>query len=297
MREVACLTAAFLAVSACTEPPAATSASSPAPGASGAASASTAAAPPGGPVWHLKWQTSFSEPAPLGSFSGCNNYDRTPAAFCSALPAGLRSQWWAYPAMWPDSATEVHKPLGGYYDPARTVWISGGQLHIKMFRATSWIHSAAVVPKASIGLLYGKYVERFMVSPGSAIGYRGSHLLWPTSTPIRYEVDFPEGEWDNGFCVHVHSKLEGSNTSNLCPDGATWTTWNTTEIDWWPGNLSFSLNGQIIYHVTGKWVPDDPMSWIIQNESGLRGWDAPVNSAAQLNLSYVAVYTYAGQRR
>ena len=111
------------------------------------------------PVWQLKWQTDFPEPAPVGSFSGCDNYDRTPAAFCSGLPAGVRSQWWAYPTGWPDSATEVHMPLGGYYDPAQTVSISGGQMHIRMFRANGPIHSAAVVPKAAIGLMYGKYVR------------------------------------------------------------------------------------------------------------------------------------------
>ncbi len=211
------------------------------------------------------------EPAQLGSFSGCDNYDRTPAAYCSGLPADLRAQWWAYPYMWPDTATEQHRALGGYYDPGSTVWISGGQMHIRLFRTTSWIHSAAVVPKASIGLLYGKYVERFMVSPDSAPGYRGAHLLWPTGDPIDYEVDYPENEWDLplGFCVHVHSVFQKI-VANSCPN-AQWTQWHTTEIDWWPGNLTFYLDGREIYHITGSYVPTEPMSWIIQNESALTG--------------------------
>jgi hypothetical protein len=285
MRKVAYLAATLLAVSACT--------ASQSSKAGGGANAGSPAATD--PVWDLKWQANFSEPAPLGSFSGCDNYARTPAAYCSGLPASLQSQWWAYPTTWPDSATEVHKPVGGYYDPASTVWISGGQMHIRMFRTTTWIHSAAVVPKASIGMLYGKYVERFMVTPGSDPGYGSSHLLWPTSTPLAYEVDFPEGDWDGGFCVHVHTILEGTRTSNLCPANVKWTQWNTTEIDWWPGNLTFYLNGQMIYHVTGKWVPDEPMSWIIQNQGALKAPWAAENSAAQLNLSYVAVYSYAGE--
>jgi hypothetical protein len=277
VKKIACLAAALLAVSACT-----------------ASTGPNAGGGDGGPAWKLKWQTSFSEPAPLGSFSGCDNYDRTPAAYCTALPAGLRSQWWAYPYPWPDSATEVNKPLGGYYDPAHTVSISGGQMHIKMFRATTWIHSAAVVPKASIGMLYGKYVERIKVTPDSSLGYGSAHLLWPASTPLDYEVDFPEGDWDYNFCLHVHSIAEGTKTKDLCPD-VKWTQWNTTEIDWWPGNVTFYLNGQLIYHVTGKWVPDEPMSWIIQNQAALKAPWAAENSAAQLNLSYVAVYSYAGE--
>ena len=58
---------------------------------------------------------------------------------------------------------------------------------------------------------------------------------------------------------------------------------------------TFYLNGQMIYHVTGKWVPDEPMSWIIQNQGALKAPWAAENSAAQLNLSYVAVYSYAGE--
>jgi hypothetical protein len=34
------------------------------------------------------------------------------------------------------------------------------------------------------------------------------------------------------------------------------------------------------------------MSWIIQNETALNGEAAPENSSAQLNISYVAVFTY-----
>jgi hypothetical protein len=263
--------------------------------ASTASTASTEGA--GSPLWQLKWQTDFPDAAPLGAFSDCDNNDRTPTAYCGGLPASLRSQWWAYPTGWPDSATEVHMPLGGYYDPGHAVWISGGQMHIRMFRTTGSIHSAAVVPKASIGLLYGKYVARFRVlDTGSGTGYKSSYLLWPTGNLIKYEVDFPEGSWDNGFCVHVHAVSEGSATENFCPVHDTWGSWNTTAVEWWPGNVAFYLNGTQIYHVTGKWVPDERMSWIIQNESALNGEVAPENSSAQLNISYVAVYTYGGEK-
>jgi hypothetical protein len=249
-----------------------------------------------GPLWQLRWRTDFPEPAPAGSFSGCDNLDRTPAAYCRGLPASLRSQWWAYPSGWPDSATEVKMPIGGYYDPAATLSISGGQLHIRMFRGNGPIHSSAVAPKASIGLLYGKYVETFRVSdPHASIGYKGSHLLWPTDNSPKFEVDFPEGEWDSYFCVHVHAVSEGNRTRNYCPTDVTWGTWNTTAIEWWPNNLAFFLNGTEIYHLTGKWVPGQRMSWIIQNETALNGEVAPENSSGQLNISHVAIYAYAGQ--
>ncbi|HEX4093753.1 MAG TPA: glycoside hydrolase family 16 protein [Trebonia sp.] len=281
--------------------PAASAPASPSPSPSSSASSSRPAAraveAAGSPLWQLKWSTNFPQGAALGDFSGCNNYDRTPAAYCSGLPRDLQSQWWAYPNGWPDSATEVNMKLGGYYDPSHTIWISDGQMHIRLFRSTGAIHSAAVVPKAAIGLKYAKYVERFRVSdPESSTGYKSSHLLWPTNEPLKYEVDYPEGEWDSGFCVHVHSVSQGNATKNICPPGTSFSTWNTTEVEWWPGHLAFYLNGTEVYRLTGKWVPDEPMSWIIQNETALNGEIAPENSSAQLNISYVAVYTYAGKK-
>jgi hypothetical protein len=265
------------------------------PGRASRPAPSSAGSPGNNGLWKLKWAADFSEPAPLGSFSGCDNYDDTPNAYCTGLPPSLQWQWWAYPAGWPDSATEVHRPLGGYYDPGHTVWISGDEMHIRLFRTTGPIHSAAVLPKAAIGMLYGKFVERFMVSPGSQPGYRGSHLLWPTiNPPVNYEVDYPEGEWDSDFCVHVHS-VHQKNTLDFCPY-VTWTVWHTAEIDWTPGSLVFYLDGQEIFSASGSWVPDEPMLWVIQNESALYGPEAPPNSWAQLNLSSVAVYSYLGDK-
>lgn len=294
MRKIFCLAAVLVAVSACT--------TARTTGTTGTGSSPTSHASPASPTkaattddatWRLKWQTDFAQPAPLGSFSGCDNYDRTPSAYCSGLPADVQWQWWAYPEGWPDTATESHLPVGGYYDPARTVWISGGQMHIRMFRGNGGsVHSAAVVPKASIAMQYGKYVERFRVAPDSAPGYKSSHLLWPSGSAVGYEVDYPESSWDTGFCIHVHAGT--AVTRNFCPPNADWTAWHTTEIDWTPRSLTFFLDGHQIYQVTGQYVPDVPMSWIIQNETALDGEVPPDNSSAQLNLSYVAVYSYVG---
>lgn len=165
-------------------------------------------------------------------------------------------------------------------------------MHIRMFRATGSIHSATVLPKAAIGMLYGKYVERFSVASDSSPGYRSAHMLWPTSDPIDYEADFPEGEWDSTFCVHVHSQFE-TVVGNFCPNIG-WAGWHTTEIDWTPQGLKFYLGRKLVGSLPGKWAPDEPMSWILQNESALYGVGAPENSSAQLNISSLAVYSYQG---
>lgn len=243
-------------------------------------------------IWKLKWQANFSESVKLGSFSGCNtSYNDTPYAYCSGLPKDLRSQWWAYPYPWPDTATENHKPLGGHYDPSQTIWISNDEMHIRMFRTTGWIHSAAAVPRAAIGMIYGKYVERFRVAGNPPAGYKSAHLLWPTKgAPLGHEVDFPEGNWNSAFCAYVPSSQE-TTIPSFCPN-ATWTSWHTSVIEWTPGSLAFYLDGKKIGAITGKAVPDEPMSWILQNESALKGKEAAGYTSAQLNIASVAVYSY-----
>ena len=252
----------------------------------------------GSPLWQLKWQTDFPQAAPLGSFSDCHNYDRTPAAYCGGLPASVRSQWWAYPTGWPDTATENHMRLGGYYDPAHTISISGGQMHIRMFRGTGPIHSAAVVPKAAIGLIVRKVRGdgSAFPTPGQAPAIRARTCSGrPATRSSTRSISLrASGTAASASTCTAFPRATPPRTS--ARPARTWASWNTTETEWWPGNLAFYVDGTEVYHLTGKWVPDQPMSWIIQNETALNGEIAPENSSAQLNISYVAVYTYAGKK-
>ena len=214
----------------------------------------------------------------------------SPDPSCSNLPPSVRSQWWAYPYPWPDTATGQDYAVGGYYDPAHTIWVSDGQMHIRMFRGTAWIHSAAVVPKAADGVKYGKFIETFSISH-AATGYKAAHLLWPTAGNQNYEVDFPEGNLNRGICAYSHSVYQ-ADQATFCPD-ANWTDWHTSEIQWAPGSLTFYLDGRVIGRSRGNWVPREDMAWIIQNESALDGPSAAPGSWAQINIAYVAVYSYA----
>jgi hypothetical protein len=241
--------------------------------------------------WTLKWSTDFRTSVRLGQFSGCDTNVNSPDASCSGLPRSVRSEWWAYPYPWPDTATKDNYPVGGYYDPAHTIWISGGQMHIRMFRTTSWIHSAAVVAKAADGVKYGEFIETFSVSHADP-GYKAAHLLWPMGDNRDYEVDFPEDSLDSRICAFVHSIYLADQVA-YCP-GVSWTGWHTSEIQWAPGSLTFYLDGRMIGQTKGSSVPDEDMAWIIQNESALIGPSAAPGSWAQINISYVAVYSYTG---
>jgi hypothetical protein len=240
------------------------------------------------PSWKIQFSTSFSTAARLGSFSGCSNWG---ADICTGLPNALQSSWWAYPAGWPDTATARNRPVGGYYEPQSTVWISGGQMHIRMSRGTGSVSSAAVVPKASINKRYGRYTETVRVSKVTT-GYKSAHLLWPHNSGSKFEVDFPENDWDTAPSAYIHN---GSASQLSFPSNVNWTQWHTYTIEWWPGHLSLYVDGTLIGQTTSStYVPNVSMDWIIQNESALNGKQAPKNSSAQIDISYVEYDSYVG---
>lgn len=232
----------------------------------------------------------FTLPVALGSFHGCDHNADTPRAYCSGLSGWYRENWWAYPDDWPDTATQRGYPVGGFYDPAHTVWADGGRLHLRMFRdATGPVHSAAIVPKALIGARYGTFSERFRVSTVSP-GYKSAHLLWPVSNDscAGCEIDFPEGEWTSTISAFTHPKGGGGQDSFDAHAG--WSDWHTTTIDWAPGHVRYYLDGHLVGHSTRR-VPDQPMTWVLQNESALDGDSAAPRSWAQIDIDWVRAST------
>ncbi|TVL89762.1 hypothetical protein [Streptomyces sp. SAJ15] len=65
------------------------------------------------PQWKLQFADDFSTPVPLGAFSDCNHNVDTPRAYCRGLTGSTRSNWWAYPRQWPDTATQRGFAVGG----------------------------------------------------------------------------------------------------------------------------------------------------------------------------------------
>jgi len=164
-------------------------------------------------------------------------------------------------------------------------------MHIRMSRGTGSVSSAAVVPKASIDKLYGRYTETVRVSQVTT-GYKSAHLLWPHNSGSNFEVDFPESEWDTAPYAHIHN---GSASQLSFPSNVNWTRWHTYTIEWWPGHLSLYVDGTLIGQTTSStYVPNVSMDWIIQNESALNGEHAPKNSSAQIDISYVEYDSYVG---
>ena len=248
-----------------------------------------AATPAATAEWHLVYSTHFRTNAPLGSFSGCTAATHT----CTGLPKALQSQWWAYPDGWPDTATQWHEKVGGYYEPSATVWIAGGAMNIRLSRGTGSVRSAALVPKAAMDRTYGKYVETFRVLD-PVPGYKSAHMLHALEPPTdgsAHEIDFPERGWGAPIMAFIHYAghrrwFGASAKFNR--------TWHTTVIEWTPRGMSFYCDGKKIGSIVGK-VSDVPMRWILQNETqtNKRAYPPP-NSSSTMQIKYVAYYSWAG---
>ncbi|MFI8872465.1 glycoside hydrolase family 16 protein [Streptomyces sp. NPDC055243] len=242
-----------------------------------------------GPTWKLRFSDAFNTTVAKGRFTDCDHHADTPTAYCGGLTGAVRTNWWAYPKGWPDTATQRSYPVGGVYDPASTVWVSGGQMHIRMWRGSSGpVHSAAVVPKKLMNQRYGRYEERFRVSK-VAVGYKSAHLLWPVVNDGCSEIDFPELEWAETIAAFAHPSNCGRQAA--FDTGKRWSDWHTSRIDWKPGEVSFYLDGKLIGRSKSS-VPSKPMSWIIQNEAALNGDRAAPNSSAQMDIAYVKGWTW-----
>lgn len=224
-------------------------------------------------LWHRHWWTNFHYTVAKGSF-----------------PAKAPG-WGAYQKGWPDTATQRNYPVGGYYDPATTVWVSHHKLHIRMWRGTGAVHTAAVYPAAGEHVKYGRFIEVAKVVKVTR-GYKSAHLLWPSGgnqNTQSYEVDYPENEWDTRPWAYVH--WGAADHQRSFSTGVRWGSWHTYEIRWSPALLQFFVDGKRIGW-TRSGVPHVKMDWVLQNESALNGESAPKNSAAQIDIRHVEYWTH-----
>ncbi|MFC7303915.1 glycoside hydrolase family 16 protein [Streptomyces monticola] len=244
-----------------------------------------------GPFWQVVAEDFNGDRVPLGAFSDCDHAPDTQAAYCGGLSGKYRDNWWAYPTGWRDTANDRDRDVVGVYHPEDTVSVgpapSGdGRMRIRLWRPQDGgpVHSAAVVPRAVMQMKYGKYSARIKVTR-PAPGYKSAWLHYGAGC----EMDHPEGEWTGELTAFHHPC--GGGEQGYFPGAGDWTRWHTVSTEWTPGHVRFFVDGRQIGHDTRN-VPDTALSWVMQNESALEGPGAAPGSSAQLEVTWVAAYTY-----
>jgi hypothetical protein len=228
------------------------------------------------PGWHQIFTDDFTKDVPLGSF-----------------PSAVASKWKPYPYPWKDTSKN------GTYWPEKGISQHGGLmdlwLHTETVNGVTYHVSEApqpILPIATRGQLYGRYVIRFRSDP--VPGYKTAWLLWPDSG-LRSdgEIDFPEGSLDGSMYAYMHHQGATSGSDqDAYPTGVGYSSWHTAVIEWLPTRCTFILDGKVIGNSTTR-IPATPMHWVIQTETQLSG-GAPTNDAAgHVYIDWVAVYSRA----
>ncbi len=245
------------------------------------------------PGWRQVFYDDFrGESIPTGAFSGCSNGS---PYVCNGLPAPMQSKWWSYADGWPDSEHAC------VYKPSQTVSISGDVLDIFFHTASDGTcMTAAPVPKlpgavdSSNGQLYGRYSVRMKADP--LTDYKAAFLLWPDSEkwPADGEIDFPEGTLDGQPSAYMHHQgATSASQQDGYLTGVTYTDWHTYTIEWTPNYVKFLLDDRVIGVSTETpLIPDTPMHWVLQAESGLDGKKPAASSRGNLQIAWVAIWSY-----
>eukprot|EP01121_Diplochlamys_sp_Union-15-3_P003232 TRINITY_DN1308_c0_g2_i4.p1 TRINITY_DN1308_c0_g2~~TRINITY_DN1308_c0_g2_i4.p1 ORF type:complete len:186 (+),score=35.95 TRINITY_DN1308_c0_g2_i4:167-724(+) len=152
---------------------------------------------------------------------------------------------------------------------------------------------------------YGKYEVRFKMDPG--YGVAGVILLWACNNQWPPEIDFYED--GGGTMFNDGNRSKGSatlhwssqNLQNTTWVNADFTQWHTIGVEWTPGNLVYTLDGNVWSTVQSNGVPSLPMGLGLQTQTGTNcaqnWWNACPDSStpAQVNMyiDWVAVYSYS----
>jgi beta-glucanase (GH16 family) len=157
-------------------------------------------------------------------------------------------------------------------------WITGG--------VTNW----------PVTQLYGKWEVRFKADASDETTFH--FLLWPQEDVWPPEIDFLEnfGGDRQSASAFLHfkdsSEPNGRSKTERTIEGD-FTTWHTAGVEWLPGQVTYTLDGEPWATVTGDEVPEQPM-WLglqaqaVDCSAGASCTDGVTR--ADVMIDWVAVY-------
>jgi beta-glucanase (GH16 family) len=187
---------------------------------------------------------------------------------------------------------------GGWFDPAH-VSVSGGQMVLAGYRDPAdggkWA-TAGVSSSPGLVQTYGKYLVRFRFDSG--VGIAHAILLWPGDNSWPPEIDFSEDNGANRQTAYATLHYGANNTQVQRKVAVDLTQWHTLGVEWTPGRLVYTLDGQAWSTVTSSHVPSVPMTLDIQTQAwacGTSTWEQCPNATtpAHVNLYVDWVVAYA----
>ncbi|MBI1375931.1 MAG: family 16 glycosylhydrolase [Frankiales bacterium] len=186
---------------------------------------------------------------------------------------------------------------GGFWAPSHAT-VASGVLRLRTTRdAGRWV-SAGAAHKADGSITYGKVQVRFRMAPAHGVSY--ALLLWPDSEKAPPYVEFGEdgGGDRTTTSATLHTATGGTGPPHLL--GGDFSQWHTLGVEWTPGRLDYTLDGQVWASDIGAGVPTKPMHLVVQTQTWDCGVpdvqcpDATTPATTDLEVDWVTVQPYRG---
>jgi len=204
------------------------------------------------------------------------------------------------PASWGKYSGQPGGDPGGWWDPSHVV-VANGLLELQSYQdplfGNRWV-SSGVSSAPALKQTYGKYEVRFRVDAG--YGINAVILLWPANELWPPEIDFAENGGENSTRDHMTATLHyGASDSQIeSTVNGDFTQWHVMGVEWTPGKLVYTLDGQPWSTLTNSNVPSTPMEMDLQSEAGTCGdsWapcpDATTPAMVKMQVDWVKAYAY-----
>lgn len=191
---------------------------------------------------------------------------------------------------------------GGWFDPSR-VSVRDGMLVIGAWQdpaRDNLYATGGVSNRHSHTGPYGRYQIRFRADQGTGIAY--VVLLWPSDdNEYPPEIDIAEDNGKDRQTVYgvLHPTDQQTYRIEEFQVKADATKWHTVGLEWTPGRLVYTLDGEVWARTDGGQVPTEQMSLALQTQAWYcgHGWEAcPDRSTPErvnLEVDWVVIYDLA----
>lgn len=199
----------------------------------------------------------------------------------SGQPSGDPYSWWEPSHVQVDDSLLT---LSAYREQGR--WVAGG------------------VSNHGVAQTYGRWDVRFRVDASDEMTLH--FLLWPKGGGWPPEIDFLEnagGDRTEGSGSVIYREGAGGRGREHRSVVSDFTQWHTVGVEWMPGSVVYTLDGQEWGSVTGDVVPAQPMWMALQAQVGgcqrkadYGDFRCPVVGSpdvANVQIDWVAVYAPA----
>lgn len=199
-------------------------------------------------------------------------------------------------AGWGKYAGAIPSMPGGNWNRSQ-VEVADGKLKLHTAKLGGAWTSGGVMNNVGAQTTYGKYLIRFRMDKANGVKY--ALLLWPDSGrwPMDGEIDFAEdgGGTRSTTAGTVHWGTASAHEQAQRHGKADFSTWHTVGVEWTPGKVVFTLDGEAYGSISTSQVPSKPMNLALQTEAGsCNQWmtctDASTPARTTLEVDWVAVY-------